>query len=460
MTAVAATHHANMDLLRADDHMDLVSSPAVPTEDIDYDLDDVPEVSTEPNQDLMLQDEPEQPIADSKNLRSSLRHNVDDDPMIDEENLIQEEDQTELPELSMDNRESEHAQVDEDDDILYEDEEDLQIQGLPEDLLEEQRTEDRFPTEDPQIIPKAQIPDSFDDELLAETEFDVDAIEGTQGVVDVTNNTSGQLQTASVNAAANDNEKSGANTQTGSNILTEQESVAGSLENTSGDDVNNQEANEEDNLVDIEANEAETLELERNVTYVHEQDTERFKVVDDVSLTHTLESESLSHAQASVDSAHEESNGQSLPHVSVPHSVKVHYLETEMCLFPPTEDDDVEMFFLQDVSLAYESVDKMLGACREVLANTIGEDDELVLDIASLGLHISEVSHLDNFVLQLVTDILDRDHAMQPRLLSHRSSMFMLLWLTMIMSPPWSPCIVHSVAEFVSPLNTHTYNLP
>ena len=375
--------------------MDLASSPSKPTEDIEFDLDDVPEVSTQPNQDLMVQDEPEQPIADSDATQSAFVHNVDDDLMIDEEILVEdEEDQTLLPDLSMDNHQEEQVQVDEDDDILYEDEEDLQKQDyLPEDLAEEQRVEDGVNTEDQQLIPKVQTSGNFDDVLHADIEFDFHSYEVTQEVEQIRTSPA-QLQRASMDKAADD--KPGTNSQTDNNIHTEPDSVARLTENSFGDDASKHGVNKGNNLAVIEVNEAETLELEENATDIHKQDTDRPKVVDDASLIQALETESPSNAQATTGSIHEESNRQSITHVPVPHTVKVHYLETEMCLFPPTEDDDLEMFFLQDVSLAYESLDKMLGACREVLANTIGEDDELVLDVASLGLHISEVSQLNN----------------------------------------------------------------
>jgi hypothetical protein len=74
------------------------------------------------------------------------------------------------------------------------------------------------------------------------------------------------------------------------------------------------------------------------------------------------------------------------------HTVKVIYQDSEICLFPPQSEEGAETFFLSEYRLAYETLDKLLASCREVLADTIGDDDELVLDVASLGLHISEVS--------------------------------------------------------------------
>lgn len=74
------------------------------------------------------------------------------------------------------------------------------------------------------------------------------------------------------------------------------------------------------------------------------------------------------------------------------HTVRVIYGESEICLFPPQSEEGAETFFLSEQSLAYETLDKLLASCRDVLADTIGDDDELVLDVASLGLHISEDS--------------------------------------------------------------------
>ena len=393
MTAVAFTHHSNMDLSRTDDYMDLASSPAVPTEDIDFDLDDIPGFPMEPNQDLMLHDEPEEPTTDTDAVRSAVSHNdVDDDLMIDEEALIQNKDQMQSPDLSMDNHQDEHVQLDEEDDILYEDEEDMQEQGtLPEVSLEEQQTEGGVSKEDLQVVSEIQISDNFEDEFQMEAELDVHADKSKQGMSG-TNNTSGQLQPASVATAIDDNEEAGPSTRTGSNTAPEQPSVSRHLEGNPDNDAQKHKTREGDESAGIEDNDTEILEFQGKAPEIRKQDTDNSNFVDDTSPARVVVSDSPLHAQGSMDSTREERNGPSTMHTPVPHTVKVHYLETEMCLFPPTEDDDLEMFFLQDVSLAHESLDKMLGACRDVLANTIGEDDELVLDIASLGLHISEVS--------------------------------------------------------------------
>lgn len=74
------------------------------------------------------------------------------------------------------------------------------------------------------------------------------------------------------------------------------------------------------------------------------------------------------------------------------HPVTLVYLDDEMSLFPPTISDGSSLYFLSDTSLAFEPLDKLLAACREVLVGTLDHHDELVLDIPGLGLHICEDS--------------------------------------------------------------------
>lgn len=78
------------------------------------------------------------------------------------------------------------------------------------------------------------------------------------------------------------------------------------------------------------------------------------------------------------------------------HPVTIHYAQAEFSLFPPHDENDESDFFVEDESLALQGLDKLLCACREVLAGSIGDHDEVTLDIPSLGLHISEVSLLES----------------------------------------------------------------
>lgn len=73
------------------------------------------------------------------------------------------------------------------------------------------------------------------------------------------------------------------------------------------------------------------------------------------------------------------------------HNIKVIYQETEISLFPPMEDDPTETYFLEDTGLAHEPIRNLFHACRLVLNDHIGEDEELVLEIDCLNLHLSQV---------------------------------------------------------------------
>ena len=77
------------------------------------------------------------------------------------------------------------------------------------------------------------------------------------------------------------------------------------------------------------------------------------------------------------------------------HPVVVVYQNTEISLFPPAEQnqESSQTFFLQDEKLAGQSISKLLEACRIVLDESIGEEDELEIRIEELGLFINEVRH-------------------------------------------------------------------
>ena len=389
MTAAAPIHHPDMDLLRADDHMDLASSPAMPSQDDDFELDDVREGSTEPNQDLMWQDEPEKPVAYPDLIPSATSDHADDDLMLDEETIPQPENRTDLLELGMHNPEDERAQLDEDDDILYEDEEDVQdLAGRPQGSLKEEDMEEAG-VEGLQVAQQVHISDRVEDESQVATDIDFHADEETQNFEEA-NSTSEQQQTPAAGGLIDAQSDGKVSVKPGDTPFVSQEPGLQPFENNSHNDLQDEVEKNEYNQAQFKATPKNDLDIEENAAGGHDSNPPTPAANGNISQPGTLESGS---PQANVNSTFEESIVEPAQQISLLHTVKVHYLETEMCLFPPTEDDESEMFFLQDVSLAHESLDKMLCACRDVLANTIGQDDELVLDIASLGLHISEVSH-------------------------------------------------------------------
>lgn len=74
------------------------------------------------------------------------------------------------------------------------------------------------------------------------------------------------------------------------------------------------------------------------------------------------------------------------------HPVIVIYEDNEIYLFPPKNQDASNTYFLEDESLAASSMKELFGACRTVLGQSINDDLELELDVAELGLTLSEDS--------------------------------------------------------------------
>lgn len=74
------------------------------------------------------------------------------------------------------------------------------------------------------------------------------------------------------------------------------------------------------------------------------------------------------------------------------HPVVVWYEGDEISLFPPKEEDTSETYFLRDENLVNVSISDLLRACRDVLGETIRDDQELELSVPDLGLSLTEVS--------------------------------------------------------------------
>ena len=76
------------------------------------------------------------------------------------------------------------------------------------------------------------------------------------------------------------------------------------------------------------------------------------------------------------------------------HPVVVLYQDNEISLFPPVDSDDehTNTYFLQNEQVAGDSIKALFGALRSILGESISEQEELMLDVSDLDLHISEVS--------------------------------------------------------------------
>ncbi|EGE09198.1 hypothetical protein TEQG_08013 [Trichophyton equinum CBS 127.97] len=92
---------------------------------------------------------------------------------------------------------------------------------------------------------------------------------------------------------------------------------------------------------------------------------------------------------------------------SIFHNVQVLYQDSEISLFPPKEDDLSETYFLENEALADEPIGDLLNACRVVLGDHMGTEEELYMEIECLGLHLTEAVHPPISLSQIVQVYLD-----------------------------------------------------
>jgi hypothetical protein len=71
-------------------------------------------------------------------------------------------------------------------------------------------------------------------------------------------------------------------------------------------------------------------------------------------------------------------------------AIRIEWTESLYPLF--VSEGETLPCFLYDTAIAYEPLDKLLADCRTAIQSEMGENDELILDVDALGLHISEDS--------------------------------------------------------------------
>lgn len=113
------------------------------------------------------------------------------------------------------------------------------------------------------------------------------------------------------------------------------------------------------------------------------------------------------------------------------HAIRLNWGGKEFPLFPST-DGDASQSFVADASLAYEPLSKLLGECHHVIQAELERafQDELVLDVDALGLHICEdskyaeqisIAHVVEVYLLLKRNESDEDIAPLPCRISSRT---------------------------------------
>ncbi|KAF3481136.1 uncharacterized protein GIQ15_03895 [Arthroderma uncinatum] len=162
-----------------------------------------------------------------------------------------------------------------------------------------------------------------------------------------------------------------------------------------------QDGSNEPEQFDNEVDQASTKE-----SFEHEEPSHEIEVQADASTIETLD-------EADQEAAKERpSNGQKEKEsdeseLSALHNVQVLYQDSEISLFPPKEDDLSETYFLEDEALAHEPIGDLLNACRSVLGDHMGKDEELFIEIECLGLHVTEATRSSISLSQIVQVYLD-----------------------------------------------------
>ncbi len=348
-----------MDAPHLDDKMDVASSPFRQADDIDIDLDSVrdPSVVGSVNDD-MIDDE----FAGLDNNETDLMQDQPEEPL-PEDDMVDDTNPDDI-DYNMDG-DNDEAQVDEDEDILYEEEEDIeqtvQATGVSGEInLDEEPRSYKVVGAEVDLVGFAEGPEA---QVTMAGEAHVEPASGA---------------TASTH---------------------EEEEIPEDVQATAADTVR-----KTSEPPAVQAGQAAVTPQEESLQQVHvEHDshlpTEAEAKQSPAGSEHVEQySESVSHAvdaSASVSKELEASEQVEEPHVTPAqglHPVTLVYLDEEMSLFPPLIGDASAIYFLQDPSLASEPLDKLLAACREILTGTLDHHDELVLDISSLGLHICEDS--------------------------------------------------------------------
>lgn len=77
-------------------------------------------------------------------------------------------------------------------------------------------------------------------------------------------------------------------------------------------------------------------------------------------------------------------------------SITVDYQGSKISLFPPKGQNASKTYFLENEGLVNGSIRDLLGACRNVLGESISDEEELEVHIAALDLCIGEVSSIES----------------------------------------------------------------
>ncbi|EXJ68324.1 uncharacterized protein A1O5_08115 [Cladophialophora psammophila CBS 110553] len=363
MAAIPSFAFPDVDASQLDDKMDVASSPFRQPDDLDIDLDSIrdPSVVGSPLDD-MVDDPAGLPNTGPDTMEDQPDETLLDDDMNDEQNASMLTEQPD-PDYNMD-ASVEEVQGDEDEDILYEDEEDI---GM---AVPDTEGTAKYNTNEGQPQAYEEVgADVILEELGDQPE--------KQDHTDIGTN---QFETLSAGAP-----------------VPVAEDAAQDQGETQASRVETPETSQEypTNQADPEREQGEQRDDAAELPEQHQQ------------------AEGDDHVPPSEEGSRRGADSQATIETNEPgpkdqhdntakiedkraaqtvHPVTLVYLEEEMSLFPPMIGDASSVYFLPDASLAFEPLDRLLAACREILTGTLDHHDELVLDVPGLGLHICEDS--------------------------------------------------------------------
>jgi Protein of unknown function (DUF2420) len=371
MTTTASLERHPMDLSALDDKMDLASStfPQNQNEDLqdlDFEFDQMETKPIEPTNDNMMDD-----TTDPGDMIEQTGYQEDVE-FLEEEDTSQEHGPAAAIDFNMDEY---GFNNEEDEEILYEEEADSTVivnnPEIQDDKYNEQLPEDAEEFVEPDEILDADV---VEDHTVQDTHDD-QAVFG-----DLDDDQAEQQEIINQEAVQDDQDQQADNEQT-TRDDGDEPTVDPFLT----------ELQEDPDLAYSKAPIEAELELEESFEEVleDEQKTDAPQA-DDSAPEAALLAGNETAQQGEADRNEESETAVSAAHDEL-HSVKLVYLGDEYSLFPPRNEDS-STFFLTDPGLAFEPLEKLLVSCRQILSDAIEHDDELVLDIPTMGLHICEDS--------------------------------------------------------------------
>ncbi|ETN42460.1 uncharacterized protein HMPREF1541_01616 [Cyphellophora europaea CBS 101466] len=367
-----------------DEFMDLASSPFHNVEDLELNFDDMenPEVhDTEDNQmdemgsdgavvDDVMQEEVEEELLEDENMleeqdnpqtQQGVEFEMDDTHQAKDEQYDPEDDTILYDEDEEANNDSANLQQDyghelaEDDDILEPPEAEVEASGVQDEI-----SDDKVPQSDSRL--ETEVQQAVGDSAPADTisQKDHDEVSGPSVV-----------------------SKDFADT---SSLLNPDHSIQ---------------------IVHEEA--SEDADHEREDLHAVYEGSEQAQVAEDPeSSVYPAEAPPAESTQESSES--ESEDGQLVEDSAIQealHAIRVEWIDARN-RFPlfPSVDGDTSECFLHDTGLAYEPLDKLLAGCHAIVEQELGVNDELVLDVPDLGLHICEDSkYAAELTLAQIVDI-------------------------------------------------------